>query len=195
MRPAKRVTETYLRRVAAWYLERYEASTGRLRRVLESRVRRSALAHGTDPAEAQPWIDAIVSDLTGTGLVDDARFAEALLRRLEARGVAAARWRGELRARGVSAATIDAVLAASATVAAEADVDPRRVAAARHARRRGFGPWVRRPVDDATLRKHAMSLMRAGHAPDAVRAVLDPRNASAARSWADGHPEEDACPG
>ncbi|MFM2162797.1 MAG: hypothetical protein RLZZ383_2309 [Pseudomonadota bacterium] len=195
MRPAKRVSEPYLRRVAAWYLERYEASTGRLRRVLESRVRRSALAHGTDPAEAQPWVDAILADFANTGLVDDARFAEGVLARLQARGVARSRWRGELAARGVGAGPIAAVLADAVEAEAEADVAPSLVAAARHARRRGFGPWARRPVDEATARKQALSLMRAGHPPESVRTVLDPRNAAAARAWADGLPEEDPCLG
>jgi regulatory protein len=198
MRPAKRVSEAYLRRVAAWYLERYEASSGRLQRVLRVRVQRSATAHGTDPADAQPWIEAILADFAAMGAVDDARFAEGVLRRLAARGVARSRWRAELGQRGVPAATAARAIAqlqAEEAEEAEGGVDPARVAAARHARRRGFGPWARHAVDDVARRKQAMGLMRAGHAPDVVRAVLDPRNVDAARAWADGLLEDDACPG
>ncbi|GHU01624.1 hypothetical protein FACS1894186_4700 [Alphaproteobacteria bacterium] len=91
------MTPQRLENIAVYYLARYEASTARLRAVLAARVRRSP--NRAEVPEA--WLDAVVAKMAASGYVDDARFAEGLVRR----GVEAgrsARWiGGKLRAAGL----------------------------------------------------------------------------------------------
>jgi len=169
-KPPREVDPDYLRRVAIWYLERWDAPPAGLRRILMKRVRRSVQAHGTDPEQAATWVDTVVTEATAAGLVSDDRFAEQTVRRWRASGKSERAIRFGLRAKGVPAEAIDAALAAHAEAS---EADDELVAALRYARRRSFGPWRRRDKDPDDLRKELASLARQGFNYPLCKRVID----------------------
>jgi regulatory protein len=168
-----------LERSALSYLERYAASAGHLRRVLERRIRRT----GADPADGTPMIDAVIARLQGLGLVDDRRYAEAKAAALARRGGSARAIRARLGEAGVERPLIEAALAARDDDPAHAE----RAAAVAHARRKRLGPFR----DDtspgrgrADRRQHDIAAMaRAGFAVALCRAVVDATDPESAAAW------------
>lgn len=167
----RKVDHAYLRRVATWYLERWDAPPAGLRRVLMKRVRRSVEHHDTDPTQASEWVDAVVAEATAAGLVSDSRFAEQTVRRWRASGKSTRAIRAGLRAKGVPAEAIDAALAVHAEESGPVDDD--WLAALRYARKRGFGPWRRRDKDADGLRKELASLGRQGFDYGLSREIIE----------------------
>ncbi|MBB4312402.1 RecX family transcriptional regulator [Roseospira marina] len=156
-----------------FYLQRYSASTERLRRVLARRVERSARMHpDVDRAEAAAWIDALLAKLQRLGLLDDVRHAEtkagALFRRGESRRAIAAR----LRAEGLDRDTIGDTLDGLADDTP--GPDPDLAAAATLARRKRLGPYRLSDDDRATHRQRDLAaLARKGFSPSVALTVLD----------------------
>ncbi|WP_343031145.1 RecX family transcriptional regulator [Roseospira navarrensis] len=160
-----------------FYLQRFSASSERLRRVLWRRVERSARIHpDVDRAAAAAWIDAIVEKFERLGLLDDAKHAEtkagALFRRGDSRRAIAAR----LRADGVDRDTVDTALEALE----EHAPDPDLAAAATLARRKRLGPYRSCAAARAEHRQRDMAaLARKGFAPSVALAVLDAEDVAA----------------
>jgi regulatory protein len=109
-RKAKEPTADYLRRVAFWYLERYGGTALRVRNALERRVRRSVAELESDPRAGAAAIDAVLTELSAMGLVDDDRFAESRARTLRGRGKSRRAIVATLRRQGVSMAAIEQAL-------------------------------------------------------------------------------------
>ncbi len=104
-------------------------------------------------------IHAVLDQLEGSGLLSDARFAEAYVSSRAAR-VGNARLRHDLRARGIA----DAIIAAA--LPAEADSETER---ARQVWRRKFAAP---PADRADYARQARFLQQRGFAVDIIRKVL-----------------------
>src|SRR3546814_5995496 len=96
-----KATPERLERSALYYLERYDSSSGHLRRLLRRKVALSARVHGTDAEEGRAAVDRVIARLTGLGLLDDARYARERVRSLLARGNSAAMIRARLSAKAV----------------------------------------------------------------------------------------------
>ncbi|MDH7638877.1 regulatory protein RecX [Sphingomonas oryzagri] len=149
-----------LERLALAYVGRYATSRERLRDYL----RRKVAERGWDGEGASP-IDAIVVRFSELGYVDDRAMADARGRSLAARGYGARRLAQALGALGIS----------------EADgEDARRQAgedawatALRFAERRRFGPYAREQADERARRRAFGAMIRAGHAPEHVRRILN----------------------
>jgi regulatory protein len=132
-----KATPEGLERSALYYLERYDASSGHLRRLLARKIQLSARIHGTDPEAGRAAVERLIARLTGAGLLDDARYAQARVRSLLTRGTSDAMIRAKLRAKSVPAGLVDAALAE----VAGADPGHELAAALRYARRRRLGPF------------------------------------------------------
>ena len=134
-------TPKYLRNFARYYLERYPSSSGHLRRLLLAKVARSARAHGGDPERdagaGAATVEALIAELLGAGLLDDARYARERVRVLHRRGASARAIRAGLRAKEIESDDIDRALAGLREEAAE----PELAAALTYARRRRLGPY------------------------------------------------------
>lgn len=175
-RGPKPATPQRLEKAALAYLERYAASSGSLRRVLERRVRRSAELHGTDPAEGAAAIEALVVRLTRAGFLDDRAFARGLAESLQRRGLSQRAIATRLRAKGLAEPEREAALERLAATHA----DPELEAAVAYARRRRLGPFSaperragRREKDLAALARQGFPLglaLRVVDAPDAAAA-------------------------
>ena len=162
-RGPKKVSEKYLERVALWYLDRWGGSSGKLRQVLGRRVAASARAHGTDPDEGRRWIDAIVTRLQESGLLNDRLVAESRARSHHAKGQPLSAVARRLRQDGLPAVS----------ELAEDRPAPDLEAAVAYARRRRLGPY-RPPEDREDRRERDMAaLARRGFTFDLVRQVIE----------------------
>lgn len=174
-RAPRRVTPDYLERSALHYLERFATSSANLRRILMSKVERSARTHGTDREEGAGWVEALIERFRRSGLLDDRLYAEAKAASLHRRGTSTRRIREKLAVKGVGRDEAEAALAA---VDADAEGDPDLAAAASYARRRRIGPYRRERREENRDRDLA-ALARAGFSYEVARRVADARDAAA----------------
>lgn len=135
-KPPKPITESYLRNVALWYMERYASSAANLKAVLMRRVRLSSAYHGSDPAEGAEMVEAVIQRYTEAGILNDRLFAETRVRSLVARGTSTKMIKRKLMEKGVSSDDIDAALAGILD-----QENGELASAARYARRRRIGPF------------------------------------------------------
>jgi regulatory protein len=163
-KPPRKVTPAYLQRAALAYLERYASSAENLRRVLRRKVDKRCRLRGEDPAEFHDAIDEVVAKSLSSGLIDDARYAEARVATLRRRGGSARAIQAKLSAKGIDRSTIAAAL--------ETEDGDEEQAARAFARRRRLGPY--RPGERAPYRdKDLAALARAGFRFDVARAIVD----------------------
>lgn len=157
------ITREWLFRAAAHYLERYASSTENLRRVLERKVRRRALALEADPGQHRELIEETVAKFIELKLLDDRTFAENRLASLRRRGASSRQAAARLMVKGVGRELVETVLAEDRT----SDED----AAIAYARRRRLGPYRLRDRAERRDRDIA-AMMRAGFSfPDAAAAI------------------------
>ncbi|WP_420403206.1 regulatory protein RecX [Nisaea sp.] len=164
----KRITESYLKNVALWYLERYASSAANLRNVLMRRVRVSSAHHGTDPADGAAMVEALIRRYDETGILNDRLFAETRARSLAARGSSARMIQRKLMEKGVGAADIDAALEALREEGI-GELD----AAFRYARRRRIGPFRSAEKREATRDRDLAALARQGFGFEIAAKVVD----------------------
>jgi regulatory protein len=157
------------------YLARYASSAEHLRWVLRRRAGRRlglGLGLGDDREErrraADLLIDALVARYREAGLLDDAAYAAASVRRDLARGRSLRQVAARLGAKGVEAADAAAALAA---LREEAVADPELAAACAFAKRRRLGPFRARPRP-ADHERELAAFARAGFTPGTAQAVL-----------------------
>lgn len=167
-RKPRKITPDSLGRIALHYLERYATSSENLRRVLIRRIRRSAEAHGTDPDEQMPHVDALITRYQQSGLLDDQAYARMRAESLHRRGSSGRMIRMKLAAKGVESDAIDSALESLNDMVANADLS----GACNYARRRRIGPWRLRDRSDYRDRDLA-SLARQGFGYDIARKVID----------------------
>ena len=146
-----------LRDLALAYVARYATTEARLRRYLQTKLRARGWA-----GEAPPPVDALIARCAEQGFVDDAAFGEGRTRSLAARGYGPRRVAAGLAAAGIAR---DMARGLAEGIAAAG-------AARRYAERRRFGPWDREPADPARRQRQFAAMLRAGHAPAIVRAIL-----------------------
>ncbi|MFA7440822.1 MAG: RecX family transcriptional regulator [Sphingomonadaceae bacterium] len=158
-----------LEAIALRYVERFQTSEVRVVRHLKQKVRQRGWAE-----EDEPDPEGIAHRLSELGYINDSSFAEARARGAQRKGLGPARLRQHLAAYGVEknlaaevAETIDPVAAALA-----------------FARRRRLGPFGS-PADDPRIRQRQMAAMlRAGHALDLSRKLLQAESVEAAEELA-----------
>lgn len=171
-KPPKKATARHLDNVALWYLQRFAASAGSLRRVLMRRVEKSARAHDTDREEGAAFVEDIIARFLRSGLLDDRVYAEGRALSLHRRGVSTRGIRARLAAKGVDAEDIDAALAG---LRDEMD-DPDLAAAIAYARRRRIGPYRTRGDRDELKERDLAALARQGFGYDIARRVIEARD-------------------
>ncbi|HEU0071410.1 MAG TPA: regulatory protein RecX [Alphaproteobacteria bacterium] len=172
-KPVKKATAQYLENAALFYLGRFSASSGHLRRLLVQRVDRSAKAHGTDPVAGRDMVDKLIARFLSSGLLDDAAFAAGKARSLRRRGASRSVIAQKLRAKSVTADRIDDAVQTADRDAIEDGEDAELNAAWRLARRKRVGPY-RKQADRAELRtKDMAALARGGFSYDVARRVID----------------------
>lgn len=185
-RGPRRVTADYLEKAALHYLERFASSSANLKRVLMRKVARSARAHGTDPAEGERLVDALVARYLGARLLDDKTYAAQQAASLRRRGASRFGIRGKLAVKGVGADLIDQTIERLDAEAGEGEL----AAACALVRRRRLGPYRPPGTRAAHHQKDLAALARAGFGLDLARRVLAARDAEALEALARGDEEE-----
>jgi regulatory protein len=95
---------------ALQYLERFDASAAKLRKILEEFVKQRAKAQGVD---SRPFLDIaheLVKRYESNGLIDDRRYASSMAQSLIARGVSRQVAKSKLLSRGITSEVIDEVI-------------------------------------------------------------------------------------
>ena len=96
----KKITPTRLKNIALYYLERYEASSQKLRDVLKRRLAKARLEQPVPP-EAPKWIEEVIAEMVRLGYVNDKRFTENTVRRLSGAGKSRSFIRTKLKLAGI----------------------------------------------------------------------------------------------
>ncbi len=172
-RGPRKATPKYLRNSALYYLQRYASSSAHLRRLLLAKVARSARAYDSDPemeaGKGAAAVEALIAELLGAGLLDDARYAGERARILHRRGASMRGIRAGLRAKGIEADDIERALAGLDEEAAE----PELAAALAYARKRRLGPYGNPGAREDRREKDLAALGRKGFGYDLARRVIE----------------------
>lgn len=180
-KPPKPITESYLRNVALWYMERYASSAANLKAVLMRRVRLSSAYHGSDPAEGAAMVDAVVQRYTEAGILNDRLFAETRVRSLVSRGTSTKMIRRKLMEKGVSSDDIDAALGEVLD-----QENGELASAARYARRRRIGPYRLPEKREDNRDRDMAALARQGFGFGIAAKVVDAESPEALEDEIDG---------
>jgi len=104
------VTHTRLKNIALFYLERYEATASKLKTVLLRRVQKGLEPGESVSAQAHQWIQQVVAECERLGYINDARYAENMVRRLSEQGKSARFIQQKLNGAGVDSQIIQELL-------------------------------------------------------------------------------------
>ena len=162
------LTPARLERLALRYLDRFDSSVSNLRRVLRVAVKRASTKEQAPPPDAERWISELLERYQSSGLLDDARYAAALIRGFRARGASRRAIVHKLRARGVAQPTIDAALSEGERDTTDSELE----AAALLVRRRKLGHYRPAGEEQARRRRDLGVLARAGFSLETARRAL-----------------------
>lgn len=165
--------------LALAYVARFATTQAKLEAYLARKIRERGWK-----GEPGPDIAAIAGKFVEAGYVDDAAYAKAKAGSLLRRGYGARRVDQALFAAGVANEVREGLCPA------EAD---RRQAALAMAKKRRFGPFGAEPSDPARREKQLAAMIRAGHAFDTAREIINAQSVEAIESWADELSPEEGC--
>lgn len=163
-------TPAYLERAGLWYLERYSASSEKVRQLLMRKVKLSAKTHGTDEQQGAEVVDRLITRFAELGLIRDRDLAVLRAEKLHKKGSSRRMIKAKLGAMGLGESDISAAIDEVDERAPEnSDLE----AAWSLAKRRKIGPY-RDEKDRPDLRQRDMGVLaRAGFSFDIARKVVD----------------------
>lgn len=146
----RKISPTSLYNSAVYYLQRYAASSGYLREVMQRKMKRWQMNGLEIPSEALQWIDEVVEKCINLGFVNDRLYAESKVNELRRAGRSHSYITRALQQKGVS----NELLAEFLGHDSEAEL----TAARRHIQRRRLG----RDTTPEGKQKDLARLARAG---------------------------------
>lgn len=152
------------------YLERFDASVAKLRTRLLQKGRIVA-PEGTSKADLDEAVNQLLARYERSGLLNDARFAEASIRALRQRGLAERAIVHRLSAKGLDPTTVRDALGRVDADQAEPELE----AALRFMRRRKLGPHRTTTTTAKERRKDLQALARAGFSYEVAERALGAR--------------------
>lgn len=159
----KRLTQSRLKNIALFYLQRYGTTVAHFRQVMRRRVRREL--DGKDPTEAHSWLESLIAEFVGKKALNDETYAAAKVVRDRINLKPARKIRTGLMAKGVPRAIADAAVGK--------DDDAEWQAAMAVARRRRLGPYRIKARDGESDRRDLAALGRAGVPFAFAKRVID----------------------
>lgn len=159
-----------LEELALAYVARFATSRGKLTAYLARKLRERGWE---DEGEAP--VEAIAARFVANGYIDDEAYARAKSGSLLRRGYGARRVSQALGAAGIDGEVRESVRAGEGEL---------RHAALALARKRRFGPFAPAPPDRAVREKQLAAMLRAGHALDSARELVNAVSVEAAEEWA-----------
>ncbi|MFA7602657.1 MAG: RecX family transcriptional regulator [Novosphingobium sp.] len=168
--PARPLDSARLEELALAYVARFATSRAKLEGYLARKLRERGWE-----GEGEPPVAALAERFVAAGYIDDAAYARARAGSLLRRGYGQARVAQALGAAGIGEDI-------------RAQVRPgegaRRRAALAMVRKRRFGPFGAGPADRPAREKQIAAMLRAGHALDSARELVDAASVEAAEHWA-----------
>ncbi|MCY1073134.1 regulatory protein RecX [Archangium lansingense] len=164
----RKVSPRYLENAALHYLKRYAATGSQLKRVLLRRVDRSIKSHGGDRTEALGWVDALITRLTSSGLINDEAYAGMKAHSLRSSGRSARVIAQKLRMKGVAADVVAKKLADATAELSEEE------AAKIWARKKRLGPFrTNAKTREENRQRDMAALARAGFSFGIAKKIID----------------------
>ena len=176
-RRARPLDPARLDELALGYVARFATSAAKFERYLRRKVRE----RGWD-GDSEPDLAALVLRYVELGYIDDAAFARAKSGSLLRRGYGERRVRQALGEAGIGEEIREETRPSEPAT---------RRAALTLARKRGFGPFGKEPLDRERRQKQIGAMLRAGHPLDSAREMVDAANEAAAEAWAAEADEEE----
>lgn len=172
-KPPKKITETYLHNSGLYYLQRFAASAGQFRTVMQRKIDRSCQHHPDQRREdCIALLDALIAKFENIGLLNDEGYARGMVITLRRRGLSERAILMKLQNRGLPESRIKEALAAyndeNRTDSAKSDFR----AALRLAQKKKVGPYA---SGEFVYDKALSAFARAGFPFDIARRVLDMR--------------------
>lgn len=103
----KPFTPKRLENIALYYLERFDASSEKLRQMLKRRIQHHQLQNIPVDKNINQWIEDVIQKLRNLGYIDDNRYAENVIRRLSQQGKSSRFIKQKLQMDGVENTTTD----------------------------------------------------------------------------------------
>jgi regulatory protein len=160
------VSRAGLEAAALRYLERFDCSVARLKKVLTERVAKASRMGVAEAATAPAIIAQILERYQASGLINDQRFAQNFAERQRDRGASRRMIEQKLRLRGISSELVQQILPRGESAKNELE------AAQAFARRRRLGPHRKPDVRAAFRHKDLAALARAGFDYDTATRVV-----------------------
>ena len=148
--------------LALAYVARFATSRAKLTRYLSRKIRESDWSDDVDPVAA---CEAVADRMERLQFLDDRQYAVMRAGAMTRRGLGVRRVKAQLY--------VDGIAPADSGEAIETAEGAAVAAAVGFARRRRFGPFAMRPIDDPKLRERQVAaFLRAGHSLAVVRRIL-----------------------
>lgn len=170
-KPPKKITETYLHNAGLYYLQRFAASTGHFRTVMQRKIDRSCRHHADqDRGECTAMLNCLIEKFTASGLLNDNIYSRGMVTSLKRRGFSERAIHARLQVKGLTQSEIQAALAGFHEDHTKDPDQTEFEAALKLARKKKLGPYAAGRETDL---KKAMALFaRAGFSFDMARRVL-----------------------
>lgn len=169
-RPPKPLDAARLGEFALAYVARFATSAAKFETYLKRKLRERGWE-----GEGDPDIAGLVTRYVELGYIDDESYARTRAGGLLRRGYGQRRVNQALGAAGIAEEIRESVRAGEAQ---------QRAAALAMVKKRRFGPFGPAALDRARREKQIAAMLRAGHALDSARELVDAASESAAEEWA-----------
>ena len=160
------VSRAALEAAALRYLERFDCSAARLRKVLNERIVKAARAGVEGAAAAPAIVEELLERYQSSALIDDRRFAKNFAERQRDRGASRRMIEQKLQQRGISSEVVQELLPRHDSAQVEL------AAAHAFAKRRRLGPHRKPEQRELYRRKDLMAMARAGFNYDTASRVV-----------------------
>lgn len=167
----KNITRNYLQGAAYRYLERYATTEANLISVLKRKVDRILLdseCREEKREEAISWINEIVENCVKNNLVNDQLYTQGRVNSFLIAGNSLATIKNKLRAKGVPAQIIHDVIEGGKSDKPSINL----ISCIKYAKKRRFGPFRVKEIQEKTTSKEQASMARAGFSYDESMKVL-----------------------
>ena len=168
-KPPKEVTAARLREQALRYLDRFSATTHKMKRHLLTKNREAISFHDQDIETISLQIDELITKLEKAGILNDQLYAESKARSMARQGKSFRQIEGKLYTLGITDNQKDQAIEELTNTEGHSD----RVGAAKFIRRRRFGPYKTTPDRSERRDKELLSLVRNGFDYGLAGALLD----------------------
>ena len=165
----KKITEKRLENIAIYYLQRYDSCTSKLKDVLYRRVLKIKMLGGDVPPQVEDWISTIISKMQDLGYINDMRYIENTVRRLQNNGKSMHYILNKLKQDGLPSDLLDAFLQENTSNTFQTDLQ----SAQRLVYKRKLGYFRDKELQKQMYQKDLAVLARAGFSYEIAKQALE----------------------